>query len=207
MDIDGISLPFDELCKHDMEDEYDECEDMFDPTQRDIYIDGIIDEYAIRKYVIPIININKFDDEMEIPVEERMPIRIYLSSVGGEVLSGLAICDVLKASKTPTIAVTLSTSYSMAFLIHLACKYRYCYPSSSFLWHSGFANFQNSGDKVKDMYEFYAVKQEKLIKDFIIKHTKISKRLLNQKWRNEWYISAEESVELGICDKILHEII
>ena len=49
-------------------------------------------------------------------------------------------------------------------------------------------------------------KRMKVMEDFVLSRTKITKQLYGQKRRTEWYMSAEEQVKYGVVDKIIESI-
>lgn len=49
-------------------------------------------------------------------------------------------------------------------------------------------------------------KQLKLLSDFVIERTKISKELYGRKKKTEWFINGAEQVEYGIVDKLIDDI-
>lgn len=170
---------------------------------REIVINGQIDQTTMEKYIMPIIAMNKEDEGLS--QEERQPITLYISCVGGDVSQGLALVDVIQASKTPVIGIVLPYAYSMGCSIFLACHKRYCYSRSMFLIHDGFVGNEASTSKFKDFLKFLTM-QEKQLKNLILSTTKITKAQLNKKFATEWYIDAEEALRLGMVDEILTEI-
>lgn len=173
---------------------------------REIYISGEITAEKSELYMQSIIQFNKEDDDLDLKIEDRTPIKVYISSIGGDVGSGIAVSDLLKASKTPTYAITLSYGYSMGCIIPLVCDKKYCYPNSTFLIHEGFAGHQNTTKKFLQFADLIKI-QNKAIENIILENTKITKKMLNKKLSDEWYIDAKTALKLGIVDEILTQII
>lgn len=183
-----------------------EGENYIDYENREMLLDGVIDEDAIQRYVMPIIMINKCDDMEGLEIIERTPITIYINCLGGDLGNGFALMDVICSSKTPIIGVVLGYAYSMALPILLSCHERYCYPNSMMLLHDGEVTLNNSGSKIKDQYDFIT-KQENRLRNFILKNSKITEKQLEKNWRNEWFMDSETALSLGIVDKIIDYII
>lgn len=177
----------------------------FDSDSRDIWIKGEITINSI-DYAKRVIEINKEDEENEIPIEEREPIKIYLACDGGDVSIGFAIANVIECSKTPVYGITTSHAYSMGCIISTACHKRYCYKNSTFLIHDGSGGIQNAISKIKDFGVLIAL-NEQAMKGIFLERTKISQSLLEEKFEKDWYIGASEALELGLVDEILKEII
>ena len=150
-------------------------------------------------------NILRYNAEDKgIPVEERKPILLYLTSNGGDVDSGFELIDVIENSKTPVHIINLGYCYSMAFIIYLAGHKRYASKNSTFMIHDGNSYVANSGGKAQDTMDFIA-KVEKRIKEYILSKTTISAKEYTRNLRKEWYMYASEAKEKGVVDAILGE--
>ena len=147
--------------------------------------------------------INSWNDEdIDTPVNERKIIKIELTSNGGDVVSGLNICDVVEASKTPVEITTFACAASMGALILLSGHKRKAYKNSIILIHDGSLALQGSSRKAKNTMDFYA-KLDARVKEYILSRTNISEELYDSKADDEWYLFANEALELGIIDEII----
>lgn len=172
---------------------------------REIFVTGEINETTIQRYILPILAINKEDDEADIPIEEREPIKLYFSCVGGDVTHGLALVDIIEASKTPIWGINLTYAMSMGAIILLSCHRRFSYKRATILIHDGFCTIENTGGKARDVFE-YVNALEQQVKEIIINRSKISKRILDKKFHKEWYIGTSEALKLNLIDGILTEL-
>ena len=157
-----------------------------------------MDNESAREFVNLIVEFNK-DDE-GIPVDKRQPITIYINSCGGTVQDGYAIIDAIALSKTPVHTVGLS-AYSMGALVLLAGHKRAMYPSGSVMFHEGSASIFGDAGKVKDTMRFYE-KQLEIAKQMMFTRTKITPELYEKKEDNDWYLTAQEALELGVVDEL-----
>ena len=73
--------------------------DIEDNEQRRIYLNCEIDESIVDSAVYHILRYNRLDKD--IPIEDRIPIKIYINSPGGSVADGYALIDAIRLSKTP----------------------------------------------------------------------------------------------------------
>lgn len=169
---------------------------------RKIIINDVIDSNLIERVVLQILKFNA--EDKGVPVEEREPITLLISSPGGEVISGLGVIDAIKNSKTPINAIVLTCAYSMAFLIFIACHKRYMMPSASLLLHDGSTAMTGSANKVKDLQQFYDKLDSKL-KDVIIKNSKITAKEYERNKDRELYLFPEEAIKKGLCDGIIYK--
>ena len=150
---------------------------------------------------------NKKDDAENIPVNERKPIKIYIDSNGGLIAQSLSIIDSIMLSKTPVWTINISCAYSSAFFVFIAGQRRIAYPHSSFLYHEGsVSNAGGDAAKFRNFADFYSKTLES-VKKHILFCTNISEELYNEHIKDDWWISPEEALELGICDEIAKEII
>lgn len=172
---------------------------------RKIILNEEINENVIEKVIMQIIKFNDEDDKNGVSIENRKPIKLYLSSPGGHVDIGLVLCDVIKASKTPVYGYVFGYAYSMCLLILISCHKKYCYTHTTFLMHDG--NFGISGTstkKAKNTVKFIESMFEK-VKQFLANNTKIPIELIEEKFDSseEFYFWSEDAVSYGVIDEII----
>lgn len=160
-----------------------------------------IDDTIIEDYTLRILQWNA--EDLFIPVENRIPIMIYINCPGGDVDIGMNLVDVIEASKTPVRAVCFAMAASMALSIYAACHVRYAFKNSILLMHDGSVAIQNSSSKAKDTMSFID-KIDARQKKCLLSHTKMTEEFYNSKYDTEYYMYADEDgVELGFVDKII----
>lgn len=168
--------------------------------QRRLFLTCGINQMSVIDIIKPILQYNK--DDKDIPVENRIPIVIYIATNGGELDSGFALIDVILNSATPVYTVNLGYMYSMGFLLCLAGHKRYALPSSKFLIHDGWDMIGNSSTKIQDYIEFNK-RVEQRVKQYVLNRTKISEEEYDKNLRVEWYLFADEAQEKGVVDYII----
>ena len=136
---------------------------------------------------------------------ERTPIKLLFFSPGGSLHINNAMVDIIKMSKTKIIGVNMGVSYSAGCFIYLACHERLAMPSATYLIHKGEAEFHGTYDEIASQSDEYT-RQIDDLEAYIMQNTKITQDVLDEKFGTEWYITASEAVELGICDKIITDI-
>lgn len=149
---------------------------------------------------------NKYDEDHNIQITDRKPIRIYIDSPGGSLTDTLTVIDTIKLSKTPVYTICVGCAYSGGFFIFISGHKRYCYPNSTFLYHEG--STANGGDagKFRNFAEFYD-KQLEVLKQITVSNTNIDEELYEKHRRDDWWMLASEALDLGVCDEILKELI
>jgi len=171
---------------------------------RIIYLSGVVDE-DLTYNLIPLIHYyNSLDDRFEVPVEERIPIRIYVDSEGGEVYKGLNILSTMKSSKTPIWTyLEGSIGMSMGMVLFLGGHVRHMGEYGTLLYHQiRFATDVQTLEEAQNLLNHYLNVQNK-IDNFIIKRTSIPKEKLEEyKHRNiDWYIDFETAKFYDMFDQ------
>ena len=149
---------------------------------------------------------NQYDDENNIPVEERKPIKIYIDSNGGDLGATFTMMDAIRISKTPVWTINIGSAYSGGFFTFITGHKRFAYPHSSFLFHEGSAQTGGTSGQFENFSAFYKKRLTRL-KDSLLEYTKVSNELYEEKKREDWWLDANEALELGICDEIIKEFI
>ena len=149
---------------------------------------------------------NTYDEEKGIPVEEREPIKIYIDSCGGSLVESFTIIDSITLSKTPVWTICTGAAYSGGFFIFISGHKRIAYPLSSLLYHEGSTGTSGDAGKFRNYAAFYE-KQMKQLKNVVLKHTDIDEDTYEKHIKDDWWFTAEEALEYGICDEIAKELI
>lgn len=171
-----------------------------DLKQRKLFLNADVDQFSVFDIVKHIMQFNK--EDKGIPVDNRKPILLYITSNGGEVDAGFELIDVIQNSETPVYTINLGYQYSMGFLIGLAGHQRFAMPNAKFLMHDGSNFVYNSGAKAQDQMEFQRRIEER-IKAYILSRSKITSEEYDSKLRVEWYLFADEAKEKGFVDTII----
>lgn len=180
---------------------YSDIFNLEDVENRHLYLNGDVDANVIDQIVYHIFRYNMIDKD--VPVNERIPIILYINSCGGNVSDGFGLIDAICISDTPVYTVNLAMAGSMAFLIYIAGYKRYAMPHSTFLMHEGYMGYGcDSTTKVRERIDFETTEIENNTRRYILKHTKISDRLYDEKKRCEWYFQPDRAKEIGVVDYI-----
>ena len=150
---------------------------------------------------------NEIDNEQNLSYEERKPIKIYVNSPGGSLHATFTMVDAIRMSKTPVYTINTGMAFSGGFLTFISGHKRIAYPNSTFLFHEG-----STGGGVQDAGKFrnYAAFYEKMlekIEKITLNCTNISKEEYAKHKLDDWWLCADEALELGICDKIATDFV
>jgi len=182
---------------------YTEKYDIEDFDGRRLFLNSEVDEDVITTIAYHILRYNRLDKGM--PVEERKPILLYLNSPGGSVADGWGVIDAILSSKTPIYTINQGTCASMAFAIFIAGHKRFTMKHGEFLMHDGSTFTWDSTAKAKDRLDFETNELERHMREYVINRTSIDEKLYEEKYRVEWYMTADTAKQYGVCDYIVGE--
>lgn len=168
---------------------------------RKIVVNDINDD-CVEKVMFQIMKFNKEDENIE--PSRRKPIKLYISSDGGNVDTGMATIDLIKQSKTPVWGIVTTYAYSMGGVLLVACHKRIAFENTTILLHDGSSQVMGSTGKMKDAIKF----QDELLRRtdaVILGNTKITEEKYEAMRDREWYMFANEAKEYGVIDYIVGE--
>lgn len=172
-----------------------------DLADRRIYIATGITDSVAAEVVYRILRYNRIDKDIDI--EDRIPIIVYIDTVGGDCSAGFSIIDAITLSKTPVYTVNVGKCCSAGAFIFLAGSKRYSMPSATFLQHEGTFGVQDSFSKTIDSVEFERIQGSCHIKNYVLSRTNISEEQYNANMRKEWYFYPTEGKEIGYVHYIV----
>ena len=133
---------------------------------------------------------------------QRKPIKLYIHSGGGDVFSGFALIDVMKASKTPVHTVNFGYAYSMAFLIAMAGDKRFSSEHGTFMLHDGSLSIENNAAKAEDFFVFTQLLKTHE-KEFVLACSNLDSNEYETRYKDDWFMSAAEAKEKGFVDFLI----
>lgn len=171
-----------------------------DLKQRKLFLNDEVSSVSAIEVVHHILQFNA--EDKGIPIEQRKPILLYVTSIGGSVDAGYALIDTILCSKTPVYTVNLGWQYSMGFLIGLAGSKRFAVPNARFLMHDGSSFVYDSGAKAQDQMEFQKRVEERT-RSYVLSRSCLTPEEYDAKFRVEWYLFADEAKRYGFTDFII----
>lgn len=158
------------------------------------------DEYRLIDLSKTIIKINR--DDVGIPVEDRVPITLFIFSYGGDAHQASFFADLLISSKTPVVTVATGVAMSAAFEIFLAGDKRYAFEHTQMLVHSGSASFNGTAEQIEDAQKNYKKILERS-RSYVMERTDIDEKTFNKNRSKDWYLTKEDFLKYHIVDKII----
>ena len=184
-----------------------------DPELRNYYVDLENRIFWLDEEVTPyllelikyIIRWNAEDEKWNVPVEDRLPIRIFFFSPGGDLDINYSLIDTIKMSKTPIIGINIGQCASAAAYIFLSCHKRYMLPHAYFILHQGGGTLSGTFEQICAQMRDYQEQVEELA-SFVLEHTSYTEEAVDEKIVGEWYIRKDEALENGVVHGIVNNI-
>lgn len=131
-----------------------------------------------------------------------VPINLHIQSLGGNLMTSLAVIDFIKSSKIPIHSYVDGYAASCGSIIAVVCHKRYISKNSFILMHQ-----LSSGASGK----YSAIRQEMsnmdsfmtTIKNIYLENTKIKEEEVDEILKGDIWFNSEKCLELGLVDKII----
>ena len=170
-------------------------------SNRKVFLFGPIDETTVYSFTAQMLYL------ME---DEQTPIDIYVNSPGGDVNSGLAIYDLIQACKAPINMYCIGMAASMGALIFAGGRkgHRYILPHSKVMIHEPLIpnGVGGSASSIKSTADSILQTRE-LLNGILAKHTGKSLVEINKATDHDNFMTAEEAIVFGLCDKVTNRIL
>lgn len=168
----------------------------FHLSQRRVFLNGQIDEEMANRFLRQMLYLSE-DKENE--------INIFINSIGGEITSGLVICDLILNCQMPVNLYCTGLAASMAAVV-LSCGpqgRRYILPHSKTMIHEPLlsGNLHQSASSIQNMTNSL-LQTKKLVNSILAKQTGRTVQEINQATSHDHYMDAEETIRFGLCDEI-----
>ncbi|MBT9568264.1 MAG: ATP-dependent Clp endopeptidase proteolytic subunit ClpP [Thiobacillus sp.] len=131
-------------------------------------------------------------------------IYFYINSPGGSVSAGMAIYDTMQFIKPDVSTLCIGQAASMgAFLLTAGTKgKRYCLPNSRVMIHQPLGGFQGQASDI-EIHAKEILYLRSRLNDMLAKHTGKSLEAIERDTDRDNFMSAEQSVNYGLVDKVL----
>lgn len=131
-------------------------------------------------------------------------ISLYINSPGGSVTAGMAILDTMNfiKSNVSTICVGMAASMAAFLLSSGTLGKRCCLPNSEVMIHQPLGGAQGQATEIQIAAERIIKLKDKLNR-MLAKNTNQPLARIERDTERDYYLSAKESLDYGIIDKIL----
>lgn len=169
-------------------------------TNRKVFLFGLIDEKTVHTFTAQMLYL--MEDELS-------PIDIFINSPGGDVNSGLAIYDLIQLCKAPVNMYCMGMAASMGALILAGGKkgHRFIMPHSQVMIHEPLIpnGVGGSASSIKSTADSILQTRE-LLNGILAKHTGKTLEEINKATDHDNFMTADEAIEFGLCDKVTARI-
>jgi ATP-dependent Clp endopeptidase proteolytic subunit ClpP len=165
-----------------------------DPVSREIYVVGGIDDSTTIRTISGIRVLDR----------KRGPIKIIISSCGGNEGSGWAIYDAIRTARNKIVGICYAECQSAATIILSACDERWMSPNCRFMIHNGTISYEGTMDQFLDTAKEVQLLSRKYC-DILGRRAGLSPKTIQELAAKESYMSATEAVQFGFADFILED--
>lgn len=179
-----------------------------DPYLRQYYLDEkdriywVDDEINDRLLELVKMIIRCNNEDKDVPVEQRKPIKIFISSPGGETQAMWSAMQAIQTSKTPCWTINFSYAYSAAAELLIAGHKRFALKGSTTMIHRG-SCFIGGEQSVVESTQKYMKAMEQKYQDFLLSHTKIDPKAYKKKASADMYFDEYDALANGIVDAVV----
>ena len=166
--------------------------------QRKIIISSAVDQKLAEKVIANLFLLDAIDDTK--------PITVIINSPGGEVFSGFAIYDIMKAIKAPVITLVAGFAASMGSIIMLGSKkgQRYATKNAKILIHQPLISGMFKGRATEIEIQAKEIQETKdRIINLYVEETGLPREKIAEDIELDYWMTAEEALEYKLIDKII----
>jgi ATP-dependent Clp protease protease subunit len=135
-------------------------------------------------------------------VEERTPIKVYISTCGGDIVTLWTLIQTIQTSKTPVWTINISFAYSAGAELLAAGHKRLALKGTQTMFHRGSCFFGGEQSVVESTKKHFDGIEKKLT-DFLLGHTKIDPKFYKKKASFDIYMDEDEALKNGVIDEIV----
>lgn len=168
---------------------------------REIFLVDQVDTRSTNELMKQLMYLEKEDNSKE--------ITIYINSPGGDVVSGLAIYDMLSLMKSPIKTVCVGTAASMGAILFLAGDKREMLPHTRLMIHDpSYSHNDIGGRKPHEIqHELDKLNEvRKSLAEIIAEKTGRSIEEIYSKTSDDTYYNVQEAIEFGLATGVVTEI-
>ena len=137
---------------------------------------------------------------------DEQPVTVFINSPGGEIFSGFAIFDMLNFISCPVTTIVTGFAASMGSILSLAADkgHRYAMPQAKIMIHQPLLmGYQGRAAECEIQAREILKTRDHLVMLYSDKTGKSKEEIKKALDRDNWF-NAEEAVEYGLIDKVVH---
>lgn len=133
-------------------------------------------------------------------------INIYINSCGGSVSEGIAIYNILKRTQQPKTVYVDAFAYSIASVIAMAGDKIVMPSNTTMMIHNATMSAYGNAAELRKAADDLDTISEASCNTYLTKTDKISKDELQKLLDAETFLTAEQALEIGLCDEIANPV-
>jgi len=140
-------------------------------------------------------------------IDNKEPIRIYINSVGGNVLDLFAILDTMNSVPNPIYTIALGTAMSCGSVLFSAGDKRFVGENAEIMLHGVSAGaFGTTPEMTEELAE--VKKLENRLLGILAQNTgKTLEQIKEDVFKTDKYLNAQEAIAYGIADEVFTDVV
>ena len=167
-------------------------------SERIVFLNGPVDDHSANLIVAQFLHLESSDSEKD--------IHFYINSPGGVITSGMGIYDVMQFVKPDVATYVMGQACSMgSFLAQAgAAGKRYMLPNARHMCHQPSGGARGMASDIEISYKEIMFWKKRLT-ELYVKHNTAGKTFqdFESAMDRDTFMSAEEALAFGMCDKII----
>ena len=167
-------------------------------NERIVFLNGPVDDHSSNLIIAQMLHLESQDSEKD--------INFYINSPGGVITSGMAIYDVMQFVKPDVATYVLGQACSMgSFLAQAGTPgKRFMLPHARHMIHQPSGGARGMQSDIEIQYKEITYMKEMLTKLYV-RHNSVGKTYeeFERDMDRDTFMSAEEALAYGLCDKIV----
>ncbi|HET6373145.1 MAG TPA: ATP-dependent Clp endopeptidase proteolytic subunit ClpP [Candidatus Polarisedimenticolia bacterium] len=163
-----------------------------------IFIGDAIDDHLSNLVIAQLLFLEAEDPDRD--------IWIYINSPGGSVTAGLAIYDTMQFVRPDISTICIGQAASMAAVLlgAGAPKKRFALPNSRVILHQPMGGFSGQASDI-DIHAREILRIRHRLNQILVKHTGQTMEIIERDCDRDFIMTAEQSMEYGVIDQVLHQ--
>lgn len=169
-------------------------------TKRKIFLVGAVTSAMLDSFTLQM---------MTLLEDRKNPISIYINSPGGEVLAGLGIYDQIQTcpAQIDVYCIGLAASMGAVLLAGGPKGHRYILPHSKVMIHEPLIDSGAGGSATSLQRTAESIlKTKRQINEILAEHTGKTIKQIDKATDHDNFMTAQEAVTFGICDKVIESL-
>lgn len=167
-------------------------------NERIVFLNGPVDDHSANLVIAQILHLESSDSERD--------INFYINSPGGVITAGMGIYDVMQFVKPDVATYVMGQACSMgSFLAQAGTPgKRYMLPNSRHMIHQPSGGARGMASDIEISYKEIMFWKKRLT-ELYVKHNSAGKTFaeFEKDMDRDTFMSSEESLAYGLCDKII----